>query len=202
MGGPETLAAALEGTDEAGSVDLYRAVLGCGLDFEGKSEPPPTTSTPATTLTITVEDIPADIPEYDRSQWKHWTDEDGDCQNARQEVLIEESLVEVTFETDRQCRVESGKWYGAFTGVYTGDPRDLDIDHLVPLKNAHNSGGWTWSPKEKERYANDLSDSDHLIAVTSGANRTKGARGPEEWAPPELDYWCGYATDWAEIKER
>ena len=48
VGGPETLAAALEGTDEAGSVDLYRAALGCELDFEGTSEPPSATSTPAT----------------------------------------------------------------------------------------------------------------------------------------------------------
>ena len=40
----------------------------------------------------TVAEIPADIPEYDRDDWKHWTDEDGDLQDARQEVLIEESL--------------------------------------------------------------------------------------------------------------
>ena len=163
VGGPEKLAAAMEGTDDDGSVDLYRAMLGCGLDFEGTSEdtqagppptppvppapptptptaltgPPPTTSTPTTTLVITVAPIPAGIPEYARSDWRHWIDEDGDCQDARQEVLIEESLTPVTFETDRECRVASGRWYGAFTGVYTGDPGDLDIDHMVPLKNAH-----------------------------------------------------------------
>ena len=88
--------------------------------------------------------IPADIPEYDRGDWKHWVDTDGDCQDARQEVLIAESLVSVTFETDRQCRVETGRWFGAFTSVYVEDPSDLDIDHLVPLKNAHLSGAWRW----------------------------------------------------------
>ena len=159
VGGPEALATALEGTDDDRSVDLNRARLGCGLFFEGTSEPPPetpATSTPATTLTITVAPVPAGIPEYDRSDWRHWIDEDGDCQDARQEVLIVESLDQVTFETDRKCRVGTGRWYGAFTGVYLEDPGDLDIDHLVPLKNAHLSGGWSWDAEMREEYANYL----------------------------------------------
>ena len=166
--------------------------------------PVPTMAAPTatTTLVITVAPIPADIPEYDRRDWKHWTDADGDCQDARQEVLVEESLDEVTFETDRKCRVETGRWYGAFTGVYVEDPGDLDIDHLVPLKNAHLSGAWRWDAEMREEYANDLSDPDHLIAVTAGANRSKGAKGPEEWGPPDLDYFCQYATDWTEVKAR
>ena len=200
LGGPETLAAALEGTDQAGSVSLYPAMMGCGLDFEGTSEPTPATPAHATTLTITVAPIPAGIPEYDRSDWRHWIDEDGDCQDARQEVLVEESLVEVTFETDRKCRVETGQWFGAFTGAYVDDPGDLDIDHMVPLKNAHLSGAWSWNPSMKEEYANYLGEENHLIAVTAGANRSKGARGPEEWMPSNQGYWCEYATDWAEIK--
>ena len=168
------------------------------------STPVPTRAAPTatTTLVITVAPIPADIPEYDRGDWKHWVDADGDCQDARQEVLIAESLVEVTFETDRQCRVETGRWFGAFTGVYVEDPSDLDIDHLVPLKNAHLSGAWKWDADMREEYANDLGDDDHLIAVTKGANRSKGAKGPEEWGPPDLDYFCQYATDWTEVKAR
>ena len=99
----------------------------------------------------------------------------------------------MTFETDRQCRVESGRWYGAFTGAYFEDPGDVDVDHMVPLKNAHNSGGWAWSPAMKEEYANNLGDDDHLIAVQDRANQSKGARGPDEWMPPDKTYWCEYA---------
>ena len=160
----------------------------------------PSTATPATTLAITVAPIPTDIAEYNRSQWKHWTDEDGDCQDARQEALISESLVEVTFESERNCRVETGRWYGAFTGAYVEVPGDSDIDHLVPLKHAHDSGAWAWSAARKQEYANYLGDPDHLIAVTKGANRSKGAKGPEDWQPPEESYWCQYATDWTEVK--
>ena len=158
------------------------------------------TTRPAPTLAITVAPIPADIPEYSRSQWKHWADEDGDCQDARQEALISESLVAVTFQSERKCRVATGRWYGAFTGTYAEVPGDLDIDHLVPLKNAHDSGAWAWIPSKKQEYANYLGNPDHLIAVTKGANRSKGAKGPEEWRPPNEGYWCQYATDWTEVK--
>ena len=59
---------------------------------------PTTTKVPAITLTISVAPVPADIPECDRSDWRHWVGHDGDCRDARQEVLIAESLVEVPFE--------------------------------------------------------------------------------------------------------
>ena len=62
-------------------------------------------ATEATTLVITVAEVPAGIPEYNRSEWRHWTDEDGDCQDARQEVLIAESLEPVEYEDDQECRV-------------------------------------------------------------------------------------------------
>ena len=165
--------------------------------------PEPTrTSIETTTLIITVAEVPAGIPEYDRGQWKHWVDEDGDCQDARQEVLIAESLEPVTYETDRECRVEAGRWWAPHLGHHLENPGHIDVDHHVPLKNAHLSGAWAWSREEKERYANYLEDPDHLVAISARHNRSKGARGPEEWAPPDNDLWCDYATDWTEIKHR
>ena len=164
-----------------------------------KSTPVSTTST---TLVITVAEIPADIPEYNRSEWRHWTDEDGDCQDARQEVLIEESLEPVEYEDDRECRVESGRWWAPHLGHHLGNPGHIDVDHHVPLKNAHLSGGWAWDAERKETYANYLGNDAHLVAISSRHNRSKGARGPEEWAPPDNDLWCQYALDWAEVKER
>ena len=147
-----------------------------------------------------VASIPPDIPKYDRDDWRHWTDEDGDCQDARQEVLITESEVPVTYEDSKQCRVESGRWTGLYSGNGFVDPGDLDVDHMVPLANAHRSGAWSWSRDKKRRYANDLSYEGHLIAVKASENRSKGSKGPEEWKPSDTGYWCQYAIDWITIK--
>ncbi len=159
------------------------------------------TSVPSNQLSIAVADIPSDLPTYDRGEWRHWTDEDRDCQNTRQEVLVAESMVEVVFRSESECTVTEGEWFAAYTGTTVTDPGDLDVDHLVPLANAHRSGGWAWSPEEKRDYANSLDDPDHLIAVTAGANRSKGAKGPEEWRPSDESYWCEYATDWIRVKQ-
>ena len=57
-------------------------------------------------------------------------------------------------------------------------------------------------PAMKEEYANYLGDDDHLIAVLDRVNQSEGARGPDEWMPPDETYWCQYAVDWTEIKAR
>ena len=151
-------------------------------------------------LALAVAEVPEDLPDYSRDDWRHWVDEDRDCQDARNEVLVEESLTAVTYQSDRPCRVASGEWLAPYSGTVVSDPGKLDIDHMVPLANAHRSGAWQWSPEAKRRYANFLGEANHLIAVTAGANRSKGARGPEEWRPADVTYWCQYALDWVLIK--
>ncbi len=151
-------------------------------------------------LKVKIADMSLDIPKYDRKEWRHWTDEDGDCQDARQETLIAESTVQVTYTEADQCRVQTGRWLGPYSGTVATDPGDLDIDHMAPLANAHRSGGWSWSTDRKSAYANSLAYPGHLIATTARVNRAKGAKGPDEWRPPNKDYWCQYALDWIEIK--
>ena len=193
-------------------------VVGCGgggPQVEERSEarvvptPVPTVATtpfPTATvsvgsrLSIAVAPVRDDIPKYDRGEWSHWVDEDGDCQDARQEALVVESETPVTYTNDDRCRVASGSWWGPYTGERFTEPGSLDIDHMVPLANAHRSGGWAWSEDRKREYANDLSYGGHLIAVKASANRAKGNRGPEDWKPPERGYWCRYAIDWIAVK--
>lgn len=152
-------------------------------------------------LSVVVAAIPTDIPDYDRDEWSHWLDEDGDCLNTRHEVLLVESVGPVTYTDSERCKIASGSWIGPFTGESFDDPGILDIDHMVPLKNAHLSGGWAWDRARKAAYANDLSYDGHLITVDRSANRAKGSSSPEDWRPPAKDYWCQYAVDWVTIKD-
>ena len=150
---------------------------------------------------LEIREASTSIPTYDRDDWSHWSDDDGDCQNTRHEVLQDETLEAVTYTTSSNCYVATGKWYGLYTAEYYYSASELDVDHFIPLKNAHDSGGYDWSPIRKKEYANYLEDSDHLIAVQSSANRSKGARGPEDWKPTNTEYWCEYAYDWIRIKD-
>lgn len=140
------------------------------------------------------------MPGYDRSSWKHWVDADRDCQDTRAEVLIAESLEPVTFTSSANCTVLGGRWYDPYTNAVYTVARELDVDHFVPLGDAHSSGGSDWAPDRKQDYANSLADADHLIAVSASANRAKGSRAPDEWKPPNQGYWCEYAYDWIRVK--
>ena len=143
---------------------------------------------------------PSTCPDTNRDDWRHWVDDDGDCQNARHETLVAESRIAVTFTDEDRCTVATGEWLDPYTGDILTSARDLDVDHMVPLANAHRSGAWDWDAARRLAYANDLTYANHLIVVTSSVNRAKSDSGPEEWRPPDASYWCQYAIDWAAIK--
>lgn len=137
-------------------------------------------------------------PEYERKLWKHWVDVDGDCQDARQEVLIRDSEVPVTYTDEKECRVATGRWTGPYTGTVVEDPSKVDVDHLVSLQDAHASGGWEWDADRREAFANDES---HLLATTQYGNRSKGKKGADEWLPPLESARCDYIERWVKVKE-
>ena len=152
---------------------------------------------PTNILVITVAAIPADIPDYDRGDWKHWVDEDGDCQDARQEVLIAESLVAVTYETDRKCRSRNRTVVGAAPGTPPGatlQPFGRRPPRAAQERPSVGSLGMVAGRDKKRNTPTTSGEETHLIAISSRHNRSKGARGPEEWAPPDNALWCQYAT--------
>lgn len=132
---------------------------------------------------------------YDRDKFRHWLDADGDCQDTRDEVLDAESLVEVS-----GCDITSGQWRSYYDGETTEDPSGFDIDHLVPLAEAWDSGARRWRAGTRTRFANDLGDRRSLVAVSAHANRSKADRDPPQWMP-ELAR-CKYLRQWVAVKLR
>ena len=136
---------------------------------------------------------------YDRDHFSHWSDLDGDGCDTRREVLIRDSRVQSTLDPNRTCWVVSGLWYSHYDGEWVEGPSSLDIDHLVPLAEAWDSGAHSWEPGRREEFANDEGA---LLAVTARSNRAKGASDPAGWMPSNEDFTCPYAAAWIAVKAR
>ena len=148
-------------------------------------------------LTITVQN---ERPNgYSRSMFKHWVDADGDSCDTREEVLIAESTSRAQVDA-YGCKVIEGDWLSPYDNAAHTNPSALDIDHMIPLKEAWDSGAWAWSAMQRQLFANDLTDSRSLIAVTAGQNRSKSDRDPSNWLPPQTQYRCTYLAEWVAIK--
>lgn len=137
---------------------------------------------------------------YDRATWKHWNSGTAGISycDTRDEVLISESVVAATW-SGTSCSI-TGQWYSYYDGVTTTDSSTFDIDHMVALAEAHDSGGYAWSAATKEAYANDQGDPRSLVAVTASSNRGKGDQDPGEWLP--LLERCRYIGEWVAVKHR
>ncbi len=136
---------------------------------------------------------------YARSLFKHWVDADGDGCDTREEVLIAESITKPQVDA-YGCKVVEGDWFSPYEGGTYTQPGDLDIDHMVPLKEAWDSGAWNWTATQRQAYANDLSDPRPLIAVLNSQNRSKSDKDPSNWIPPQASYTCTYLANWVAIK--
>ena len=86
------------------------------------------------------------IPKYDRDLFGGWTDTDSDCQNMRHELLQKLSTTIVSF-SQNTCRVIKGRWLDPYTDKIFFESRQLDIDHLVPLKYGWDRGAHSWTFK-------------------------------------------------------
>ncbi|MEY2642558.1 MAG: hypothetical protein RLZZ368_1205 [Actinomycetota bacterium] len=165
--------------------------------------PPPTTGDGLPTTTQLLDPvglrIEAEHPDgYNRDLFRHWIDADGDGCDTRKEVLISESLDPV--QTGSSCVILSGRWYSIYDNTETTDSSRFDIDHVVALKEAWDSGAWNWTADQRRDFANDLSQSYFLIAVSASSNRSKSDRDPAEWMPTNTSYRCEYVRIWVQVK--
>jgi hypothetical protein len=139
---------------------------------------------------------------YTRSSFKHWNsgaDATDGC-NTRNEVLLAEAVVAPTVGTG--CKLTGGTWISYYDGQEVTNPGSLDIDHMVPLAEAWDSGASAWTAARREAYANDQGADVSLVAVTARSNRQKSDQDPADWMPPSPDAQCRYVAEWVSTKLR
>ena len=135
---------------------------------------------------------------YSRTLFNHWIDADGDGCSTRNEVLISEADDPVSVGSG--CSLSGGRWFSYYDQVSWTATSDVDIDHMVPLAEAWDSGARSWSASERESFANDLGDSRSLVGVTDEVNQAKGDQDPAEWLP-QYDK-CRYLREFVAVKIR
>ncbi|MDF9867933.1 uncharacterized protein DUF1524 [Streptomyces avidinii] len=194
---------------------LAAALTACNPQADGKpadgapsSSASPAAGGPASGAgSLSLPDAIAALPDgtekrdgYERDSFKHWVDEDGDGCLTRAEVLLEEATTKP--EQGERCALIGGTWMSYYDEVEITDARKLDIDHMVPLAEAWDSGAYDWTPERRQAYANDLGSQRSLVAVTAKTNRSKSDKDPAQWLPPALGARCPYAADWIATKLR
>ncbi|MFF9274153.1 HNH endonuclease family protein [Streptomyces griseosporeus] len=132
---------------------------------------------------------------YSRDLFPHWITVSGTC-NTRETVLKRDGTNVVT---DSSCAATSGSWYSPYDGATWTAASDLDIDHLVPLAEAWDSGASKWTTAQRQAFANDLTRP-QLIAVTDDVNQAKGDQDPATWMPSRTTYRCTYVRAWVQVK--
>lgn len=204
-------------------VDVAGAVVGVGLMLAGAGAAELADGS-ATTAGVTASAAPAPPPRvmaavdellgqlevaeepprdgFDREkEFPHWSTVPGTACDTRERVLAVEKD---KGRTNEDCRVENGSWFSVYDGEHVTEPSTLDVDHMVALAEAWDSGagGEGWDKERRRRYANDLGYEDSLIAVTDSSNRSKSDNDPAEWQPARKRVWCRYATAWTTVKIR
>ena len=132
---------------------------------------------------------------YDRDLFPLWITISGAC-NTRETVLKRDGTNVVT---DSSCAATSGSWFSPYDGATWTAGSDVDIDHMVPLAEAWQSGAWAWTTPQRQTYANDLGGPE-LWAVTDNVNQSKSDQDPTTWQPSVASFRCTYARAWIQVK--
>jgi hypothetical protein len=139
---------------------------------------------------------------YSRAAFTHWSDLNRDGCDSRNEIL-KRDLTQIVFKTGtRDCKVMSGQLLDPFSGktlIFSSSKSTVDIDHLVSLSNAWQTGAAYFDKKTRESLANDPLN---LLAVDAKLNRQKGDADAATWLPPLKSFRCEYVARQVAVKAK
>ena len=141
---------------------------------------------------------------YTRAQFgQTWADVDRNGCDTRNDILKRDLTTEVFKEKTRECVVLSGTLIDPFSGETINFVRgnvssmEVQIDHVVALSNAWQTGAFKLSIKERTTFANDPLN---LLAVKGRLNSQKGDGDAATWLPPLKSYRCDYVARQIAVK--
>ena len=137
---------------------------------------------------------------YTRAQFPHWSDPDRNGCDARNDTL-KRDLTNITYKVGtRDCKVIAGQLLDPFSGevlIFTSEKSTVDIDHVVALSNAWQTGAAYFDKTKRSQIANDPLN---LLAVDAKLNRQKGDADAATWLPPAKSYRCEYVARQIAVK--
>jgi hypothetical protein len=143
---------------------------------------------------------------YERDQFgQAWKDIDRNGCDQRNDILARD-LEGETFRPDtNNCIVLTGTLHDRYTGTTVPFQRgettsdDVQIDHVVALSNAWQTGAQQLDPDTRERLGNDPLN---LRATIGEVNQEKGDGDAATWLPPARDFWCEYVAQQVAVKAK
>ena len=141
---------------------------------------------------------------YSRAQFgQTWADVDRNGCDTRNDILKRDLTGEVFKEKTHDCVVLSGALVDPYSGETINFVRgnissmEVQIDHVVALSNAWQTGAFKLTIKERTAFANDPLN---LLAVKGRLNSQKGDGDAATWLPPLKSYRCDYVARQVAVK--
>lgn len=190
---------------------LLVLLAGCGGVPEsfrpvGPAEPiatPPAGSALAVLATLPVKGR-APRTGYDRDLFgQAWADVDRNGCDTRNDVLRRDLTDLVLKAGTRGCLVLRGVLtdpYGGGRIAFVRGPGTsnvVEVDHVVALSDAWQTGAQQWPEAKRVAFANDPLE---LLAVSGPLNQQKGDADAATWLPPRKAYRCAYVARQVAVK--
>jgi len=139
---------------------------------------------------------------YTRAQFPTWSDLNRNGCDTRNEILNRD-LTKVLFKAGtKDCKVTSGSLLDPYSGkviTFSSTKSTIDIDHVVALSNAWQTGAAYFDKTKRQLIANDPLN---LLAVDFSLNRQKGDGDAATWLPPLKSYRCDYVARQIAVKAK
>jgi len=141
---------------------------------------------------------------YTRAQFgQAWSDVDRNGCDTRNDILKRDLTAEIFKENTHDCVVLSGTLIDPYSGETINFVRgnttsmEVQIDHVVALSNAWQTGALKLTLKDRTGLANDPLN---LLAVKGRLNSQKGDGDAATWLPPLKSYRCDYVLRQIAVK--